>query len=342
MSLQIDVLYTTNMYETLPQANRVEEFRAVIRQGSEPLVTIPSCNKEYIAGSRITADSCELTDAHRARLTKTFERMVEPIRAKPLLLSGEQQAAIEGIRDFHVKWVATTYGVDISSRSPNFRKIHFYSPEEYARGDFRKGSGGTFRSRSGEIYIRQDRNTVYNFNHELSHCLSDQLLWIEAYSDERGIFYHQSVGYGFVDMDDRWKMFDEYLVETQNNLSLQALAKETKTNHYAEAEVNYSYFCLYFDVLMVDLSQQLELPIDLVLTYFVRCHLLGDTSCLEIFNVVYGEGSSDLISKTGDKVYCKKLGLSSETVKERSEQYDDGKPVPMVSWGGYEIQMPPD
>ena len=158
-----------------------------------------------------------------------------------------------------------------------------------------------------------------------------------------GVFLFDAVDGGFTDTNTNlWLMFDEYLTETENHLSLIDLHNNSGVDYYSGVEAGYSSALLYFDFLLTDLSNRINVPIDQLVIYFLRCRILGDKQCLKLFDIGYGEGTSKLLSEADKIAYCTRLGLPVETLRERIRQYSNGEPIAMATWDGYEIQMPPD
>lgn len=283
--------------------------------------------------------SIKITDEDKKAVGEALDLRHMQKQEKPLPLTKEREKDINSLSKYQINWIKNNLGIDLSERSPDTDKIHFFTKETLEQINQRMGrnnSEGRHIAPYNEIHVEEKQTnseTLFTLSHEQLHSLSAIKLKLEVNQkdeDTRQLTIQKPYLYGYENTKNRnFFLLNECITEMINIEILDDMRKNEKPDYLTNNTIGYGHAVIFIDALInrtAQLSGQSEKEIRFSL---YRGYFKGDHSALIIFKDIFGVEALRYLSILDNThsswhyigIVAEKFGLDVEKLKIKSEQY---------------------
>jgi hypothetical protein len=286
-----------------------------------------------------------LTLARRRNLPKNmkyaansaFKAHVEVINVNEKPQSSEKMQEVQRLADNIVAWTRKELGIDISSRTFNPRKIHFYDREDWKEVCKVHGMNGeqlAITNSANNIFILDEppeEILTSVINHELVHASAYHTVFVEPISPhEQDISTNGTSGFTYT-RRRTLSFFNEIVTDAIGIELLQSVNKATETLHHT----NYKNGIILFDLMMQDLALRNNMTPKHMWKEFYSAYFTGDFTVFRKISNAYGKDKMKEIADLKKGSYLDseilslalKLGLDIPTLLTQLEKLNKGEEV---------------
>lgn len=277
----------------------------------------------------------KINERYKNALLNTLDHHQMPKKEQPLPMSSERKKEIQNLSKYQITWIQENLQIDLSKRTPDIEKIHFFTEEALKRLNTQIGknnSSGSHFAPSNEIHVAASGKMLIILSHELIHSLATVKfdVKISENNESSQLSIQEPYTYGYKNVKNKsFFLFNEAITEMLNIEIADNMRINNQPDYLTNNTIGYGETVIFLDALIKKTAQLNNLSEKEIRYSLYKGYLKGDHSYLRIFKKTFGIEAIKFLSILDNshaslsniRVVAEKFGLDVEQLKNKCEQY---------------------